>query len=185
MEQSLTIQTSSVKVFTPAQIVSGRDDIIARKRVELAAAREAIAALKSAGAGHSRVDRLRERARFIEKTITALEMGYVPIPRFDSLTLNLEAEELPAQALVALAYAQSAEAFDEIRIVRGMEPQGGRGNPRRGARDPLLVGVISSPNHQVDDGQGRWNSVQFIPGRSSHFLIAWWQPEDERPETMF
>ena len=173
------------EVFSAAEIISDRNDIIAAKRQELTAAREALGALKNAGVGHSRVDRLRERVKFIEKTINALEAGYVPIPRFDSQTFNLEVEELPSRSLVALSYAENAGVFDEIRIVRGIAPRGGRGQQRRGARDPLLVGVIKSSNHEVDDGLGRWDSRTFVPGRETHFLIAWWQPEDERDNTVF
>lgn len=159
------------------------------KRQELGLAEAAVGALANTEGIAPNSWRLRNaqnRVRLLRKVVRALEHGFVPIPRFSSQTLDLDLEELPVSAIVALKEAQAEEIFEEIRFVRGDVGDSRRGRARRAARDPLLVGVVRTPS--IDLGEfrnvgGEW--VRRIPGREEHFLIAWWRPEDERDEVMF
>jgi hypothetical protein len=120
-----------------------------------------------------------------------------PIPRFDSEELELEVEELPAEALVAMARVQGKRLFDEIHYVPGRvadsrpgghyDRRGRWSHARVGGRDPLVVGVMRTPQHRVPDphvpNERRWDRI--IPAREEHFLIAWWRPEDTTDADLF
>jgi hypothetical protein len=178
--------SSPVAILTdPRQLVQVREHWIQTKREELARADQVLVALKDRPGTHAKIQRVKDRVRVLRKFLRALEGGYMPIPRFDSETLRLEVEELPAQAIIAMAAAEETGAFDEVRFVRGREGDTRRGpHARRAPRDPLLVGVIRTPDRHVED-RSSWNGQRRIPGFEEHFLIAWWRPEDELPDAMF
>jgi hypothetical protein len=134
--------------------------------------------------------------RFLKRFIGALEQGYVPIPRFDADTLDLNVEELPAEALVALGQAKTKRLFNEVRYVTGRESDSRPGvhssargmltRGRRPQRDPLIVGIIRTPEHRVRDPHGGWRGHdRIIPAREEHFLLAWWRPEDTTDADLF
>lgn len=159
------------------------------KRGELERAVEALRRLKSANAGDGRLGRLRERIALLRKVVRALEAGYIPLPRFDAERLRIDTEELPLSALVAVDEAQASALFDEIRLVRGQESRSRApwSRARRQQRDPLLVGVIRTPEHREGGPTERnpYREFTVYPGREEHFLLAWWRPEDEVAEEMF
>ena len=166
-----------------------RPDWLDAKRNELMNAENALAALRQVAPDARRTGTVAERVSMLRKALVAMESGYVPIPRFDSVRLDLEMEVLPSHALVALAEAEEARVFNEVRFVRGRESESNRGPYRRvPARDPLLRGVIRTPEHRErrtnHDGSQSWMAL-VTPSREAHFLIAWWQPSDERDEDMF
>ena len=163
---------------------------IRAKRTELTACDAAIQAAKDANAGSNKLARLRERRRLLAKCVEVMELGYVPIPRFDANKLNIEIDVLPTAALVALGEATQLGVFDEFRLVTGRVSDSrparfGQRN-RVNQRDPLIVGVLRTPEHRrkETDAHG-WEREVVIPGREEHFLVAWWRPEDEREETLF
>lgn len=162
------------------------------KRTELAKAEAAHQALVNLKATPRRKGLAMERVKFLRRVVTAMERGFVPLPRFDSETLQLDVEELPVVALQQLAAAKRTHAFDEVRFVRGRapdsRPRSGFTRRRVATRDPLLVGVIRTTEHRIPvkpTSANLWNDMAIIPAREEHFLIAWWRPEDERDEEMF
>jgi hypothetical protein len=184
-------------VSMPAHVVSTANAWLEQKTDELAQAEQALSALRRLGGGHARLARVRERIRFLRHFVKAMNAGFLPIPRFDSERLDIDVEELPAEALVAMANANALRVFDEVRFVPGQVPTSRPGGHREGrtwtrrrltARDPLVVGLIRTPEHRVAiDPRQRmeaWNT-RVIPAREEMFLIAWWRPEDEADWTMF
>lgn len=193
----LANRTATV-VVQPQQMLSMHSHWMETKRTELAEAKSALKALTALGGGPARRSRVRERVRFLERFVKAMGMGYLPIPRFNSETLDVDLDELPAAALTAWAAAKESKVFQEVRFVPGQIPSSNPGGhsveTRRGrtwtrkrlpARDPLIVGVIRTPEHRVRDTTTRWQQFVVIPAREEHFLIAFWRPEDEHDWTMF
>lgn len=185
-ERALTVPTASA-ITRLEDVAEIRGTWVESKRQELALAESALKALRATEGVNPngwRVRNVQNRVKLLRGVVRALERGFIPIPRFDSLKLQIETEELPVSALVAFQVAQAEKIFDEIRFVRGRAPEGRRGPYGRSpARDPLLVGVVRVPDLEIRDARG-WH-VQTIRGREEHFLVAWWRPEDERDEVMF
>lgn len=181
----------------PSPMVTTADRWLQQKRDELARAEAAVPALRTLGAKPARIRRVRERIRFLKRFVGALEHGYVPIPRFDSQDLDVDVDELPAEALVAMANAKALRLFDQVRFVPGRRAESRPGphlvettrgrtwtRGRLAARDPLVVGIIRTPEHQVRDPSVSWPRLIVVPAREEHFLIAFWRPEDEQDWTM-
>jgi hypothetical protein len=191
-----TVQTpKGVQPITlPDEVVEVRGQWIESKRQELQLAMGAAKDLRALKVSGARLTRANDRVRLLRKVVAALEAGYIPIPRFDGEKLDVDLEELPAKAIAALVVGGRARLFDEVRLVAGQESisrptwsqrRSGR-NTRRNQRDPLLVGVVRTPERRMK-GRDAWGSVRemVVPGMEEHFLIAWWRPEDERMEEMF
>lgn len=187
----------AVVIRNPSQVLSVTSHWLELKREELVRAQVAAKALAQLGVPPARRRLAKDRVRFLKRFVGALEHGYVPVPRFDADTLNLDLEELPAEALLALGQAKTKRLFDEVRYVTGRQPDsrpGGHYNSsqrwtraRIGGRDPLLVGVIRTPEHRVPFPRwaGDTQGIRTIPGREEHFLIAWWRPEDTTDADLF
>jgi hypothetical protein len=181
----------------PADVLAVAGHWLDDKQAELARAEAAVKALTSLDASPARRRLVRERVKFLRRFVKALRSGYVPIPRFDADKLDLDTEELPAEALVAMADVKTKRLFDEIRYVTGRRPDsrpGGhytsRGNwsyTRLVQRDPLIVGIMRTPEHRVphprNPSNRDWDVV--IPSREEAFLIAWWRPEDTLDVDLF
>lgn len=186
--QALAIPTASA-ITRLENVAEIRGTWVESKRQELALAEAAVGALATTDGIAPNSWRLRNaqnRVRLLRKVVRSLERGFIPIPRFNSRKLDLDLEELPVSAIVALKEAQAQEIFDEVRFVPGDVGASRRGRARRAARDPLLVGVVRTPAIELGEFRnvnGEW--LNRIPGREEHFLVAWWRPEDERDEVMF
>lgn len=198
MSEALALPTDrAIVIRNPAEVLSVANHWLEQKRQELQRAQLAAKALVQLGVPPARRRLARERVRFLKRFVSALEHGYVPIPRFDADTLDLNIEELPAEALVALGQSKTKRLFDEVRYVTGRQPDSRPGGhytsnqrwtrARIGGRDPLIVGVIRTPEHQVPfpRWQGDTHGTRTIPGREEHFLIAWWRPEDTTDADLF
>lgn len=197
-EAALVLDNTPRMIRRPADVLAVANHWLENKRVELARAEQAARALRRLDVPLRRRTLAFERVRFLKRFIGALEQGYVPIPRFDADTLDLNVEELPAEALVAMAETKGKKLFDEVRYVTGREPEAhtrggrydrsGRWTHRgRGGVDPLIVGVIRTPEHRVPNPRApsaRWED-RVIPSREEHFLIAWWRPEDTTDADLF
>lgn len=174
-------------VTSASDLSAVRDTWITTKRVELQRGLGALVALRKAGASAARLAAVRDRVGMLKKVVKALELGYVPIPRFDSQTLNIDVQELPGPALVALAAARQAKLFHEVRFVTGRRETQGRGYFRVRQRDPLLIGIVRTRHHVLSwrnmDGR-QWADVE-VPSIEEHFMVAWWRPEDERADVLF
>lgn len=196
MSEALALPTDrAIVIRNPAEVLSVANHWLEQKRQELARAQVAAKALVQLGVPPARRRLAKERVRFLKRFVGALEQGYVPIPRFDADTLDLNVEELPAEALVALGQSKTKRLFDEVRYVTGREGDSrpgvhssARGMLTRGRqpkRDPLIVGIIRTAEHRVPDRSG-WRSFdRVIPAREEHFLIAWWRPEDTTEADLF
>lgn len=171
-------------VVSAAEAIEVQSTWLHLKEQELERMLEARAALKALGGHESRLARLADRVQLTRKVIAALRAGFVPIPRFDAHKLNPDVDVLPTRVLVAYAAAQNTELFDEVRLVEGRQSRSHHlgPNPRIAARDPLLVGIVRTPERE---GVTRWGGRTWIPGREEHFLVAWWRPEDDRDEDLF
>lgn len=159
-------------------IVTIRDRWIDGKRQELERAIEAHKALVGAGASETKQRYSRNRVQLLRKIVNCLEAGFVPIPRFTANKVNVDLEELPLNALMALNDAKATGLFDEVKLVSGDRPD--VGSKARG-RDPLLVGIVKMPAAFVATYNylGYRTGWRRYPARQQHFLIAWWRPEDE------
>lgn len=179
--------TTAVQPITlPSEVAEIREEWIENKRHELMLATDALKDLKVIKAGHSRLTRANDRVRLLKKVVAVMEAGFIPIPRFDSEKLDIDVQALPAKAIAALAVSDAFKLFDEIRFVTGQESDSRNAWPRRGRRnqrDPIIVGVVRTPEHVIENPRTGWRAP--LPGLEEHFLIAWWRPEDERDETMF
>ena len=170
-------------ITIPEEIGVIREQWVESKREELERARVATAQLREAGATTARLRRSEERVTLLRKVVRALDAGFIPIPRFDSSKLRLDLEELPLKVIMRVNEVVAQKVFDELRLVSGQVSQGRRGRyGRQPVRDPLVVGVVRTP--EVREDRNGWSQV-VVPGREEHFLIAWWRPEDERDEDMF
>ena len=185
-----TLVTRSAVITVPDDIVRIRDEWVVTKQTELTMAREALVRLQESGATERRIKRTQERISLLRRVVRALEKGYVPIPRFDSNKLTLDQEELPLKAIVAVNEAQAQKLFDEFRIVQGSEGlarQGPYGRMPR--RDPIIVGVVRTPQHSHKEVYGpeaySYRIVIDVPGMEEHFLVAWWRPDDQWTQDSF
>lgn len=194
-ETALVIDDTPRMIRKPADVLAVANHWLESKQGELARAEQALKAMRTLGVPPARRRLARERVRFLKRFVGALQQGYVPIPRFDGETLDLNVEELPAEALVAMAETRGRRLFDEVRYVTGRLPEArssgrydrsGRWTHRgRGGVDPLIVGVIRTPEHRViPPGGSSWHA-RVIPSREEHFLIAWWRPEDTTDADLF
>lgn len=170
-------------ITIPEEIAVIRTQWLESKVVELARAKDVLRALREMKAGPAKIVRAANTVAFLKKIVKALEHGYIPIPRFQAHTLRLDVEELPVKVIVALNAARAGKFFSEVRLADGESPGRGFGR-RRPARDPVLIGVIRTPNVLMNPGHSEWIRDE-VWAREEHFMIAWWRPEDERPEEMF
>lgn len=181
-----TIITPQV-ALAPERLSSIHHRWLEEKRAQLSRAQVALEAVvrlfQQGGLTEERVKRVRERVQFLGRVVSAMEHGYVPIPRLGGQRLQIEAEELPPEVLLAYAQAQGAKLFGEFRLVAGEEASSRGRRGRRAARDPLLIGVVRTPEHRIETGARGWPII--VPAREAHFLISWWRPEDEQPEEMY
>lgn len=191
--EQVQIQVASPQTMTitvPEEIASIRDAWVKSKHAELETAETALAELRKTGT-HGKIKRVESRVTFLRKCVRALDAGFVPMPRFDGALLNLEVEQLPLKALIRVNEVTAQKLFDEIRFVAGQTAtRGNSWSARRNARDPLIVGVARTP--RICLIQNEWqeqNSHDHVRHLheewEEHFLIAWWRPEDERPEDLF
>ncbi len=195
--QALHLRTPQTVIRRPADVLAVAGHWLEAKRGELERAEAAVKALRTLGATPARRRVARERVRFLRRFVDALESGYVPIPRFDGDKMDIETEELPAEVMVALASVTTKRLFDEVQYVTGRVADshpGGHYNARHqwtrarwGARDPLIVGIIRTPEHRVPDPRHPEfrSRDRVIPSREEHFLIAWWRPEDTTDADLF
>jgi len=189
------VQASTI-IRKPADVLAVAGHWLANKQAELDRAEAAVKALGTLGVTPRRRALARERVKFLRRFVKALQSGYVPIPRFDSEKLDLNTEELPAEALVAMADVKTKRLFDEVVYVTGREAQsrpaghwssGRYTRQRLRQRDPLIVGIIRTPEHRALrwPGHPEQGTEVVIPAREEAFLIAWWRPEDTTDADVF
>lgn len=109
--------------------------------------------IKALTSRHKRVKTLIEREiTFLRNKISALESGYIQMPRFDYASIEWSSERMNFQTLKRLKDAKEAGIFDDFGVVQDKYT-----HPRR-KRDPFLVGIL----------HGR-------RGYEEHFFIGLWQ----------
>lgn len=165
------------------QVVQIRSEWLEDKRRELASAIEAQKALAGTGASETKLRYARNRVAVLRKIVNCLEAGFVPIPTFDSEKINVDIQQFPLKALLAINDANASGLFDEVRYVKGREQER---FARMRSRDPLLIGTVRAPaqNVTVRNQYGYEQTVRY-PAIVQDFLLAWWKPTDEVPEDMF
>lgn len=139
-----------------ADIVSYRDSVLSEARQLVASLEqkwaEADAAQKAAlAAGEPdqewrwRSQRTRRHNQLVKrrKFLTAVEEGYLPIPRLPAVRIEWTERLIPAEALLQLKEAKDSNLFEWFGVIDGTDATAW-GSPRgRGARrDPILVGFI-------------------------------------------
>ena len=175
----LTIKDTAI-ITKPEDIAEIRQEWLEGKKRELESAKVALDELGEVGASERKIRRTKERVGLLKKVVRCLENGFIPIPRFDSNRLRLENEELPLSAITAVKEATAQKIFDEFRIVQGREAMNQRGpRGRLARRDPIIVGVVRTP--ELQDQDRPWN----VWSMEEHFLVAWWRPEDQHPQDAF
>ena len=190
-EQALQPLEPMKAVITAVQdILEVRQTWVTGKAQELAQVEQAVRELKAAKAGEGRVRRAERRVALLRKVVKALQAGYIPIPRFNINGQAFSIEEMPLKAIAAYNEAQQSGVFDEIMAVTGRQARR-RGWGREHQRDPLIVGIVEVPAVTVlrSDTDSKGLPIQFRvevePPHEEQFLIAWWRPEDLRPEEVY
>ena len=102
---------------------------------------------------HRRVKtRIEKEIEFLKKRATALESGYLAIPRFDYASIEWSSERMNYQTLKRLKEAKEAGIFDEFGVVQDKYTR------PRSARDPFLVGILAGArNHEEHFFIGAWH----------------------------
>lgn len=184
------VKAETAAITVPEEIAVIRAAWVKSKHEELDRAELALKELRKAGVT-GKLKRVEGRVSFLRKCVKALDAGYVPMPRFDSTLLNIEVEQVPLKALIKVNEATAQKIFDEIRFIAGQEARRGDSwHPRRAPRDPLIVGAVRTPRIcLLATDFERANVAEHFRHQheqfEEHFLLAWWRPEDERPEDMF
>lgn len=181
------IEPTSISVADGIEgILEVRQTWIANKEADLSTAEQALASYKAMGAPKPKLTSLKRRVALLRRTVNALKRGFIPMPRFDGNTLSLDMVDMPVKALVAVQEARASKLFSELRIVQGVEPTSTGSWGRRGGRtrrDPFVVGVVREAAVIAPNPWGRMEEYQ--RPLEEHFLVAWWRPEDMRPEDLF
>ena len=161
-EQTALVPAVRGLVVLRADLASYRDTVlaeahtrVARKTAALIEAHEGIDAANAAGeydqcAAWQR--RYTHRLKPLERAqqfLSAVEAGYLPIPRMPARRFWRDDTVLPPAALQAMAEAKSVGAFETFVLVDGNDDR----TPGHRYRDPILCGVA--------DGE--------------MFPVAWWR----------
>lgn len=140
---------SGLQDETKQQLDQARQDL--RTTEECIGAAEELG-IKALISRHKRVKtQIEKEIIFLENRLTALERGFIPVPRFDYARIEWSSERMNYSTLRRLKEAKDAGIFDDFGVVQDKYT-----HPRR-ARDPLLVGILRGAR-----------------GYEEHFFIGVW-----------